>query len=134
MVRSEPHLRLIVTAAVAMLMLSACGGAQTSTSPTARPPASTSSPTQTPLPSGDTRDYSDFAVAQDLVQESIDALQTSGIGGGSEGLAKLQSALGETSPTESWCTGVQAGVDALNFARLVSQARTLQSAADAQGC
>ena len=80
------------------------------------------------------RDYSDFSVAQTVVQESIDVLNSSDIGSGSQGLAKLKSALNESGPTEAWCDAVQTGVDALVFARSNKQADILKSVANAQGC
>lgn len=85
-------------------------------------------------PTADTRDYSDFTVAQAVVQESIDVLNSSNIGSGSEGLPKLKSALNENGPTEDWCAAVQAGLGALIFARSEKQAEILKSVADVQGC
>lgn len=98
---------------------------------------------ETPLESGslqqagptqDARDFSDFEVAQSVVQESIDRLGSSDAGRGSEGYLKLTSALNEIGPTEAWCDDILAGIDALDFARAGAQVRSLQSVADAQGC
>jgi hypothetical protein len=96
--------------------------------------ASAAAVSGTAAPSTESRDYSDFAVAQTVVQESIDELTSAAIGSGSAGLTELKTALDETGPTESWCTAVQAGVDALEFARARAQAEALTSAATAQGC
>jgi hypothetical protein len=85
-------------------------------------------------PTTESRDYTDFAVAQSVVQESVDELSSAAIGSGSAGLTELKTALDETGPTESWCAAVQAGVDALEFARARAQAETLTSVATAQGC
>ncbi len=79
-------------------------------------------------------DLTDFSVAQSIVQESIDVLESSGIGQDSEGMRLLPQALDEEGPTASWCEAVQSGIDALTFARARVQAELLQSTADAQGC
>lgn len=119
------------------LLLAACASANGTGSTGSEPAASTpSEPAVAATAESNTepRDYSDFAVAQSVVQESIDELSSAAIGSGSAGLTELRTALDETGPTENWCTAVQAGVDALEFARSRAQAEALASAATAQGC
>lgn len=115
--------------AVLVSLLTACAAGDGAGSTSSEPAVSA---TQEPSPG--TRDYADFAVAQSVVQESIEELSSAAIGSGSEGLARLKSALDETGPTADWCSAVQAGVDALEFARSRAQAEELASAATAQEC
>ena len=126
--------KLLIIIFTTLLMVS-CSGNQTEVEPTQPPePTQTIEPSQTPEPTEDTPDLTDFDVAQEIAQESIDALESSGIGSSSEGYQLLRKALDEDGPTQAWCEAVLKGVSALDYARLGKQRDLLKAAADAQGC